>query len=82
MDHTEMLVDDKDLRDSDELSAELKRMATLLRYAMNEFNDGEYQVAIDMIEEGIMGYTGHTDEPLVILQTAIRYRIDTEGENL
>ena len=71
-------ITDVSLLDSEEVADELKRLATLLRYAEDEFTSGNYQVAIHMLDEAVQGYPHHEDNPLGIMEQAIRHIEETE----
>lgn len=72
-------ITDVTLLDGGDVSDELKRLATLLRYADEEFTNGNYQTAIHMLDEANTGYADpHEDNPLGIMERAIRHIEETE----
>ena len=72
-------ITDVTLLDGGDVADELKRLATLLRYAEAEFTNGNYQVAIHMLDEANTGYADPLeDNPLAIMERAIRHIEETE----
>lgn len=70
---------DVTMLDGEDVADELKRLSALLRYAEDEFTNGNYQFAIGMLDEAIMGYHLE-DNPLATMERAIRHIQESEDK--